>query len=500
MSIVSFEDWKKKKQHSAAYNSRGGLREDIALKEEYGYDLCVFLSDERNSENSDPARIEQLWQDLHTLMESLPHEHAYHYFKAFEAFWAADEVEFSTHFDRYLASEKQLYGDVSDADWWIDTFIWVFTPAFPGMYERAARLFFKHWPLCAMGFVCNALEYSTAEDETSMELELRLLMLALERDPKCYLAHYVAATVYVDLRLWRSALHYFELAAESAMYSQDPSFYYDYARAAERAGKSALAIDLYTSCLLLEETFPYAATGLGTLYLHLGRYEEALTQFSRAISLNVDGDYPYRGTVFALGMLGRYDEAARFLQTHIASGHIPPQQSIVAALLKSISAKTLPPDALQSLIRLPGDSAEPGNAGLPSLLDKYTLCDELERRILTEGALFGRKLTLLEDKGGYGREYWLSEAGLIDLLCRTREGYLVVSVLPCACRGEDLQLLNHQVQCVKKKLANRFQKVAGVLVCTGVEGDGCDPAALFPQADLSLYRLALTLTPIGEPS
>ena len=494
MSVVSFEDWKKKKQHNAAYNSRGGLREDIALKEEYGYDLCVFLSDERNAENSDPARIEQLWQDLHSLMDTLPHEHAYYYFKAFEAYCSGDEMEFSSNFDRYLASEKQLYGDVNDSDWWVDTFIWVFTPAFPGMYERASRLFFKHWPLCAMGLVCSALEYSTAEEEAAMEMELKLLMLAIGQDPKCYLAYYVAATVYVDLKLWRSALHYFEKAADSAMYSQDPAFYYDYARAAERAGKSSLAVDLYNSCLLLDETFPYAASSLGALYLNLGRYEEALTQFSRAISLNLDGDYPYRCSVFALGMLGRYEEALRFLQTHIASGRLAPEQIVVASVIRGIASGTLPPDSLAALIRLPGESAEDSSAaGLPALLDKHTLADELERRILVDGRLFDRTLSIHEDDGGYGREYWLAEAGLIDLLCRSKEGFVVVCVLPRSCTPQDLELLEHQMQAVRKKLAHRFQKVAGILVCTGAQED-CDPSVRFPGQDLSLYQLDFALT------
>lgn len=494
MSIVSFNDWKKKKQQNAAYNARGGLREDIALKEEYGYDLCVFLSEERNAENGDPARIEQLWQDLHNLMETLPQEHAYHYFKAFEAYCAGDEAEFSTHFDRYLASEKQLYGDVTDSDWWVDTFIWVFTPAFPGMYERASRLFFKHWPLCSMGLVCSALEYSTAEDEASMEMELQLLMLAIERDPKCYLAYYVAATVYVDLRLWRSALPYFEQAAGSAMYSQDPAFYYDYARAAERAGKTDLAIGLYNSCLLLEETFPFAASGLGTLYLNLGRSEEALTQFSRAVSLGVDSEYPYRGCVFALALLGRFEEAQRFIAAHISAGHLAPEQAVIGSLLKGIEAGVLPKASLSNLIRLPGDPAKDGAPGLPELLDKHTLADELERRILVDGELLGKKLSVHEDNGGYGREYWLSGGGLIDLLCRSKEGFLVIRVVPRACTLPDLQQLGKQVRAVAHKLANPFQKTAGVLVCTAAEKSLCDTSALFPAQDISVYQLSFALT------
>jgi hypothetical protein len=153
MSIVSFDDWKKKKQRGCAYNARGGLRDDVAAREEEGYDLCVFLSEERNAPDADPARIEQLLQQLKALTETLPREHAYHYFMAFLAFWEGNEQEFFNQFDQYLESEKRLYGKLANCDWWIDCFVWVFTPAFPGMYGRVAELFFKYWPLCSMGWV-----------------------------------------------------------------------------------------------------------------------------------------------------------------------------------------------------------------------------------------------------------------------------------------------------------------------------------------------------------
>lgn len=129
-------------------------------------------------------------------MASLPHEHAYHYFKAFEAFCAEDETAFLQSFDRYLESEKQLEPKLANCDWWIDCFVWVFTPAFPGMYGRWRSSSSSTGPLCSMGWVCEALEQSEA-DEENLELELDLLMLALTDDPKCYLAHYLIATIYL---------------------------------------------------------------------------------------------------------------------------------------------------------------------------------------------------------------------------------------------------------------------------------------------------------------
>ena len=117
--------------------------------------------------------------------------------------------DFAAQFDLYLESEKRLYGEVAGCDWWIDCFVWTFTPSFPGMYAKAAELFFKHWPLWRMGWVCEALEIADSQDG-DIERELDLLTLAMTADPTCYLAHYLTAMAFYDMRLWRSALPYFD--------------------------------------------------------------------------------------------------------------------------------------------------------------------------------------------------------------------------------------------------------------------------------------------------
>ena len=106
-----------------------------------------------------------------------------------------------------------------------------------------------------MGWVCEALEIADSQDG-DIERELDLLTLAMTADPTCYLAHYLTAMAFYDMRLWRSALPYFERAAGSAMYSADPAFYFDYAWTADKAGKTELASGLYSSCVLLDETYP----------------------------------------------------------------------------------------------------------------------------------------------------------------------------------------------------------------------------------------------------
>jgi len=490
MSIVSFDDWKKKKQRGSAYNSRGGLRDDVAAREEEGYDLCVFLSEERNAPDADPARIEQLLQQLKALTDSLPREHAYHYFKAFLAWWEGDEQEFFTQFDLYLESEKRLYGELANCDWWIDCFVWVFTPPFTGMYGRVAELFFKYWPLCSMGWVFEALEISESADE-NLEQELDLLMLALAADPKCYLAHYLIATIYYDLRLWRSALPYFEKAAESSMYSQDPAFYFDYAWAADKAGKYVLALNLYNSCLLLDDKYPCAVNNLGCVYLRMGKPEEALSLFTRAIRLNLDGMLPYRNTVAALEQLGRYDEAIRFIKKHVADGRLNARYELEIPRLSALASGQIAPQSLASPVETGGKKADPA-------FDKHVIADELERRAEQAGELFGRPCSVYEDDNGYGREYHLPGAGRIDLLLKSERDFMVVAI---AQKGEDergLLRLLRQMSVVKKALCRRFERVYGVLVCTSPSPSLLSLKKALPAEDVSVYELGFTLKELSE--
>ena len=490
MSIVSFEDWKQKKQKASAFNSRGGLREDIALKEEYGYDLCVFIAEERSAPEPNSSQLDQLWQDLRALMASLPHEHAYHYFKAFEAFCAEDETAFLQSFDRYLESEKQLEPKLANCDWWIDCFVWVFTPAFPGMYGRVAELFFKHWPLCSMGWVCEALEQSEA-DEENLELELDLLMLALTDDPKCYLAHYLIATIYYDLRLWRSALPYFEKAAGSTMYSQDAAFYFDYAWAADKAGKYSLAVDLYNSCLLLDETYPCAVNNLGCVYLHMNKDEEALSQFTRAIRLGLDGGLPYRNTVSALEKLGRYDEAIQFISQNVQSGRLSHRYEVELPRLRTLRDSAAP----GQMIDQPSASGKDSRTDQP-MFEKHTIADELERRLERGENLFGRALRVYEDDRGYGREYYLPGAGRIDLLCCDDSGLCVIAIAAGEADERTLLRLLRQISAVRKTLPKRWSKVSGIIV-----GHGVNPSihllhTALRTEDIRIYDLGFSLTEI----
>ena len=489
MSIVSFDDWKKKKQRGSAYNSRGGLRDDVAAREEDGYDLCVFLSEERNATDADPSRIEELIRELKALTATLPHEHAYHYFTAFLAYWEGNEQDFFDQLDQYLESEKRLYGDIAECDWWIDSFVWVFTPAFPGMYGRVSELFFKYWPLCAMGWVFEALELSEATEE-NLEQELDLLMLALSADPKCYLADYLIATIYYDLRLWRSALPYFEKAAESAMYSQDPAFYFDYAWAADKAGKFDLALSLYNSCLLLDDAYPCAVNNLGCVYLRMDKPEDALSQFTRAIKLNLDGMLPYRNTVSALEKVGRYDEAVKFIRTHVADGRLNKRYELELPRLSALAAGESAGPVYTAF-------AESGGKEGETPLDKHVIADELENRVEREGSLFGRKCSVYEDENGYGREYHIPGAGRIDLLLKSGRDFIVVAVAQTDGDERGMLRLLRQIGTVKKTLCKRFQKVSGVLVCTKPSPAVLALKKALPKEDISVFELGFTLTEIN---
>jgi len=484
MSIVSFDDFKKKKQRSSAYNSRGGLRNDIALKEEQGYDLCVFLSEERSAPDSDPNRVESLMAELKALIASLPHEHAWHYFMAFLAYWEKDCDEMIRHFDAYLASEKELYTHVAECDWWIDSLVWVFIPPLPGMYGRLSELFFKHWPLCAMGWVMEALEVSESGEE-NLEQELDLLMMAITADPQCYLAHYLCATIYYDLKLWDTALPYFEKASQSAMYSQDPAFYFDYAWACDKAGKLDLATRLYHSCLSLDGSYPSVINNLGCILMRKDQPAEALSYFTRALKLGLDGTLPYKNTVSALEKLGRYEEAIDFIRQNTAIlGHRYELELPRLELLAKAGGTQSPLPVMET-----GGTAE------PSPFTRQMIITELERRVKSTGELFGIKCRVYEGTNGYGREYYIPGAGRIDLLLKTDSGYLVVAAALPESEEHSLLKLLRQGALVRSSVARRLETVGVVLVCAAEP----KPTTLalknaFVDEDAAIYRIGFSLT------
>ncbi len=463
MAVISFDDWKRKKAQQSALNARGGLREDVALREEYGFDLCVFISEENNALDPDEAHTEQLWQDLRTLIQELPHEHAYFYFKAFDAFCENDEANFIKYFDLFLESEQRLNQEILPCDWWIDHFIWVFTPPFPGMYGRCSELFFQHWPLCAMGWCCEALEQSDAADE-NLEHELDLLMLAIQSDPDCYLAQYLVASIFYDQRQWKSALPYFEKAARSAMYGEDAAFYFDYAWAAQKASKLSLSMQLYQRCLALDERYPCAINNLGCVYLRLERYDEAIKEFKRAISLGLDGPLPFRNIVAALERQEKYDECIAFIEQNVA--RLGQRYEIELERLKSFSLgleRTLA-TAIGWSEALP-DSADEDRE--EQSFAKRMLEDWLEGCIERKELLFGRRLRIYEDENGYGRQYYVAGAGRIDVLCvdeDTRE-LCVLAVHNGRASERALLAIWQQIAAVRKGLAKRWQKIRGFIIC-----------------------------------
>ncbi len=487
MTVVSFDEWKKKKQRGSAYNARGGLRDDVAQKEELGYDLCVFLTEERTAPDPNFERMNALWEDFHKLLGQLPHEHAYYYLLAYEAYCKGDLEDFAAQFDLYLESEKRLYGEVAGCDWWIDCFVWTFTPSFPGMYAKVAELFFKHWPLCAMGWVCEALEIADSQDG-DIERELDLLTLAMTADPTCYLAHYLTAMAFYDMRLWRSALPYFERAAGSAMYSADPAFYFDYAWTADKAGKTELASGLYSSCVLLDETYPCAVNNLGCMLLRLDKPDEAFAQFNRAITLNLDGSLPYQNAVAALERMGHYAECEQFIADQVEKGRL--NQSYLMEIPRLRKA------AEGGEVLLGADRIWlSGGKNSEVAVDKRLILDELERRVQQTGELFGRKATVYDDESDYGREFFLMGGGRVDLLLRSGRDYIVVAVA----RGKGdgvltVAKLAQQVALVKSQLAKRLQKVSGVLVANAITDEMRECRKSFPNEDLSLFVMDFTLT------
>ena len=487
MSVISFDDWTKRKSASQAFTQRGALREDVALKEEYGYDLCVFIAEERMAPNCDLKRIEQLRSDLSALLEELPHEHAYHYFTAFTAFLDEDFEGYVKAFDKYLESEKQLYDDVAPCDWWIDSFMWVFMPPMQGMYGKTAELFFKYWPLCSIGLVLEALEMGEGDNE-NLDDQLDMVMLAITADEKCYLAYYVAATIYSDMQMWKSALPYFEKAADSEMYSNDPSFYFDYAWAAQKAKANQLSIDMYNSAVLLDETFPCALNNMGCVYIAMGDYDSALSQFYRAISLEIDGNLPHKNVVVALEKAGRLEQCIKFINQNAEALGL--RYELEATRLQTLvdSGETL--TVAEDVV-----SAGERSGIMDAMFNKWLMQNRMDGAISGGAEMFGRKLRVHSDEHGYGMSYYITGGGRIDLLCRDeKDNYVVIAICSESATERAVGQLCTQIDCVNSQLAKGFEKVSGVLCCQSARSEAKLLAGLIPGKSIEIYEFGFSMT------
>ncbi len=468
MSVISFSDWKKKRSKEEAYTSAGNLREDVSLKEAYGFDLCTFIIEEINSGDADPGYIAMLWDDLHALVQSLPHEHAYHYFQAFISFRERDKQSCLLSLDLFFESERQLNSQIAQTDWWIEHFLWIFIPPYPGFYDACSELFLRHWPSCAMTWICKALEQNEQEP-SSIDLTLKYLHLALQSEPDNTLAYYLLGMLYFDHQQWQNALINFKKAYLSDLYSNDPSFLFDFAWAAEKSGNFSQAITCYQQCIELDETYPCALNNLGCLQMRNGQNEEAFQTFSRAITLartsedlSFDVSMPIRNALTALERQKKWADAIAFVKRHNDFFESTAPTEIERLTLLEKTVNYLSPDVQQQLpnIFLQDVDSELGKQ----------LTDQIIHEIKNNKQLFHRNLAIYEDEHGYGQQYYLLHAGVLDLLCydTNDQTLLIIHAVDCLSSEADITPLLKQVQIVQQKLAKPNQSVLGILVCTDV--------------------------------
>jgi tetratricopeptide (TPR) repeat protein len=74
-------------------------------------------------------------------------------------------------------------------------------------------------------------------------------------------------------------------------------------------GRHEEAIAAYQRAIKLDPDFAYPHNGLGTVYADLDRHEEAIATFQRAIRLDPDDAFPHNGLGIVYRQLDRHKEA-----------------------------------------------------------------------------------------------------------------------------------------------------------------------------------------------
>lgn len=461
MSVISFDDWKKKRAQRDTFTTSGDLREDISLKEAYGFDLCSFIIEEIGSGDADPSYLATLWDDLLLLIESLPHEHAYHYFQAFIAFRERETDQFKHSFDLFLQSESQLHPQIPDIDWWVEHFLWIFIPPYPKFYDTCSDLFLHYWPSCAMVWICKALEQNE-QTTASMDLSLKYLHLALLAEPENSLAHYLLGSLYFENKQWQNAYINFQKASSSELYNSDASFLFDLAWSAEKSHDIEKALLYYQQCIDAEETYPCALNNLGCLKMYRGENEEAFHIFSHAIALSIDGNMPVYNALTALERQEKWPEAIAFIKRYKDFFETNMDTEIERLTLLQKTIELFPPEFRK---QLPSIQLRDPNS------DSATrIADQIHDEITANKPMFNRNLAVYHDQNGYGRNYYLLNAGKIDLLCYDIDDQtlLVIRTIDLLLGESDMIDIAQQVKIVQQKLAKPNQAVIGLIVCMDV--------------------------------
>lgn len=456
MSVISFDEWKKQNaaKKQASGNAHPQPLDKQLVQEQTVYELCLSIAEENAADLPDYDYISLLWTQLREFCEqTLSYkQHAYHYFLAFEAFWQEDTHTFFQSFEAFLQSETIIFDGHIDNHWWTEYFVELFTPAFPSMYTHCAALLFQYFPNCAMGTVFLALEQNQISHQ-NRDAELELLQKAFGTDPNCMLAAYLIAMIHFDEQRWNSALHYFREASNGSLYEEDPSFYFDYAFTAERAGKYALALALYEKCLELNESYPTALNHSGMVLLQLGKNEEALRKFQYAISMEMDGVLSYQNVVVALEHMQKYDECIEFIQANLAVLGSHYLKEIEKLRMKTFSVQRFPELSNQET-PLPLDASLLESR--KSLLESY-----LEQQMAASELIFGHMLEVYQDENGYGRKYYVPNAGCVDFLCidQKTNDFCLLLVSPGVADESYLISAGLQRRFVREHLATDNQKV-----------------------------------------
>ena len=455
LQIISLEEWKNHKNN--ILNSQGILKDEIAQKEARGFELCILISDEISNQKLliQNNTINDLVDELKSLINSLVQDHAYYYFKAFIGYLQVDKEIFSKNFDLFIESEKRLFNKLPDCDWWIDNFMWVLNVPFSGFYSICAQAFEKHFPLNAMRYVCLALDQSESLND-SYDIEMELLFKATQYDKECYIAHYLIANLLSEHDYFKSAIHYYELASRSRLYSQDPSFYFEYAKCAERSNENELALELYGYCGLLDECYPGVINNLGCVYLKINNFEKAISTFNKAINLNLDGILPYRNIIATYEKSRQYQQCLTFINTHKTLLGLADDE---IAILK---------EKYDFLASQPEGFAPSYSIDDESYIYNFKKAAELYiiKNLSSNKKLFGRNLKIFQTESLYGQQCFIKNSGCIDFILENEKEseLLIVNFVDSNNIFRSLSKLVNQLEYFNEQSYNKFREINGILI------------------------------------
>ena len=291
--------------------------------------------------------------------------------------------------------------------------------------------------------------------------------MAIEADPKFWLASWLYAEELFSEKKYRASIPHYENALSGAEEVNYPDFYFKYGYAADEAKLYDTALSAYKECIDLDPECPFVANNLGWLFHVRGDDVSAKKWLEVALQDNSSKGYAKRNL-------------KKICDKNVVQPPNPVEKTKKAKPPK-IKQKMRPVRFLvgldlildEEIFELTDDGDTPAVAYMaPKSSDRISvplerhLEDLLENMIIRGRTVLGRTLKIYEDEKVYGRQTPCGKAGFLDILAidAVANELFVFELKRGSGGAEVMEQVQRYMDWVSSHIEGNFKNIYGVIV------------------------------------